>query len=117
SSEYPARMSSTVSWLSALRLGLGSERLFSGGGNLDPLRVRRRLGIVVVVPVPPLVRRRLRVTLRRVFPNLLPAERRDVEVAPNGPHRLVAANIDEVRTEDPLAVANEHVVAVPFMDA
>src|SRR5258706_16131166 len=28
---------------------------FSSLGYLDPLRVRRRLGVVVVVPVPPLV--------------------------------------------------------------
>ena len=34
-----------------------SEGGFSSVGNLDPLRVRRGLGVVVVVPVPPLVRR------------------------------------------------------------
>src|SRR6266576_7262990 len=52
------------------------------GYDIDPLRVRRGLGVVVVVPVPPLVRRGLGVTLGRVLPSLLPAERRDVEVAP-----------------------------------
>ena len=55
-------------------------RLFvapSDGGSLrvrqdiDPLRMRRGLGVIVVVPVPPLVRRGLRVTLRRVLPVLL----------------------------------------------
>ncbi len=33
------------------------------------------------------------------------------------PHRLVAAVVDEVCAEHPLAVAEEHVVAVPFIDA
>jgi len=42
-------------------------------------------------------------------------ERGEVEVAPGGPHRLVAAVVDEVCAEYPLAVAEEHVVAVPFM--
>ena len=49
--------------------------------------------------------------------SLRTAERRDVEVAPGGPHRLVAAAVDEVCSEHPLAVAEEHVVAVPFIDA
>src|SRR2546430_6256030 len=73
-----------------------SEGGFSSVGHLDPLRVRRGLGVVVVVPVPPLVRRGLGITLWRVLPSLLTAERRDVEVAPGGPHRLVAAAVDEV---------------------
>src|SRR5260370_23112728 len=51
-----------------------SEGGFSSVGHLDPLRVGRGLGVVVVVPVPPLVRRSLGVTLRRVLPTLLPAE-------------------------------------------
>src|ERR1700677_3655653 len=95
------------------------SRLLEGGfssvGHLDPLPVRRGLGVVVVVPVPPLVWRGLGVTVWRVLPSLLAAERRDVEVAPGGPHRLVAAAVDEVCAEDPLAVAAEHVVAVPFI--
>ena len=33
------------------------------------------------------------------------------------PHRLVAAAVDEVGAEHALAVAEEHVVAVPFVDA
>src|SRR5215472_15365439 len=75
---------------------------FSSVGYLDPLRVRRDLALVVVVPVPPLVRRRLRVTFWRVLPSLLTAERRDIEVAPGGPHRLIAAAIDELGAEHPL---------------
>src|SRR4029077_20830307 len=69
-----------------LRVAL-SEGGFSSVGHLDPLLVRRGLGVVVVVPVPPLVRRGLGVTRWRVLPSLLPAERSDVEVAPGGPHR------------------------------
>ena len=39
------------------------------------------------------------------------------EAAPRGPHRLIAAVVDEVCAEHPLAIAEEHVVAVPFIDA
>jgi hypothetical protein len=39
----------------------------------------------------------------------------DVEVAPGRPHRLVAAAVDEVGAIDPVAVAEEHVVAVPLV--
>src|SRR5579859_2513782 len=58
-----------------------SEGGFSSVRHLDPLRVRRGLGLVVVVPVPPLVRRVLGVPLWRDLPSLLTAERRNVEVA------------------------------------
>src|SRR5580692_6386239 len=101
-------------------------RLFvapSGGGSLrvgydiDPLRVRRGLSVIVVVPVPPFVWRGLGITLRRVLPSLLAAERRDVKIAPDGPHCLVATVVDEVCAEHPLAVAKEYVVAVPLVDA
>src|SRR5215813_2066397 len=94
-----------------------SEGGFSSVGHLDPLRVRRCLGVVVVVPVPPFVRRGLGVTLWRVLPLFLTAERRDVEIAPGGPHGLVAAAVDEVCAEHPLAVVEEDIVAVPFIDA
>src|ERR1035438_6670396 len=87
------------------------------GCYVDPLHVRRGFGFVVVVPVPPLVWRGLGGTLWRILPSLLTAERRKVEVAPGGPHRLVAAVVDEVGAEHPLAVAEEHVVAVPFINA
>src|SRR5579859_424493 len=94
-----------------------SEGGFSSVGHLDPLAVGRGLGVVVVVPVPPLVRWGLGITLWRVLPSLLAAERRDIEVAPGGPHRLVAAVVDEVCAKHTLSVAEEHVVAVPFVDA
>src|SRR5262245_13002467 len=69
------------------------------------------------MPVPPFVRRGLGVTLWRGRPSLLTAERGDVEVAPGGPHRLVAAAVNEVCAEHPLAVTEEHVVAMPLIDA
>src|SRR5580704_4697426 len=94
-----------------------SEGGFSSVGHLDPLRVRGGLSVVVVVPVPPLVRRGLGITFWRVLPSFLTAERCNVAVAPGGPHRLVAAAVDEVCPEHALAVAEEHVVAVPFIDA
>src|ERR1041385_1170000 len=79
----------------SIRIAL-SKRSFSGIGNLHPLRIRRCLGVIVVVPVPPFVRRRLRITLRRVFPLFLPAKRSDIEIVPGVPHLLVAAIVDEV---------------------
>src|SRR5712671_7088526 len=94
-----------------------SEGGFSNVGHLDPLRVRRGLGVVVVVPVPPLVRRGLGVTLWRVLPGLLTTECRHIEVAPGGPHRLVAAAVDEVGAEDLAAVADECIMAVPLVHA
>src|SRR5690349_18689382 len=78
--------------------------------DVDPLRVGRGLLAVVVVPIPPLVRLRLRITLRRVLPSLLATERRNVEVAPDSPHRLIAAIVDEVCAEHLVAVAEEHIV-------
>src|SRR5690348_14447430 len=72
---------------------------------------------VRVVVVPPRVRRSLRIALRRVFPRLLAAERRDVQVTPGASHRLVTPAVNEVRPVDPLAVANECVVAVPLVHA
>src|ERR1700734_2098735 len=94
----------------------------SGGGlrvgdYIDPLRVRRDLGAVVVVPVPPFVRRGLGITLWRVLPSFLAAERRDVEVAPGTAHRLIGTVVNEVCAEYSVAVVKEDVVAVPFVDA
>src|SRR6516164_6792753 len=57
-----------------------SERGFSSVRHLDPFPVRRSLGVVVVVPVPPLVRRGLGVTFGRVLPRLLTAKRCEVEI-------------------------------------
>src|SRR5215210_489712 len=71
--------------------------------------------VVLVVQVPPLVRGRLRIALRRVLPLLLAPERGDVEVGPGAAHRLVAAVVDEVRAEDPAVVLSyEGVGAVPL---
>src|SRR5215213_8369268 len=68
-------------------------------------RRARSPGVAVVV-VPPAVGRGLRVALRRVLPLLLATERGDVEVAPGRPQGLVAAAVDEVGAEDPVAVAD-----------
>src|SRR5215469_348274 len=87
------------------------------GKDIDPLGVRGRLGGVVVVPVPPLVRRSLGITLGRILPSFLTAEGREVEVAPGGSHGLVAAAVDEVCAEHAVAVAKEDIVTVPFINA
>src|SRR6478752_5907756 len=55
----------------------------------------RRL-VVLVVEVPPHVRLRLRVALRRVLPDLLAPERGHVEVGPGRAEGLVTAAVDEV---------------------
>src|ERR1700719_1303818 len=99
----------------------GLAALFPKGGHSgvrdrDPLRIGRGVGDVTVVPVPPLVRPALGIALRRILPLLLTPERRDVEVAPNGAHRLIAAAADEIGAEHALAVTDEGVVAVPFVD-
>src|SRR6478609_756473 len=70
---------------------------------------RLRIG---VVPVPPLIRRRLRMARRRVLPMLLAAKRREVQVAPGATHLLVAAVVDEVGAKDVLAVADEPIRAL-----
>src|SRR4029077_16706110 len=72
---------------------------------------------VLVVSVPPLVGRRLRVALGRVLPLLLASERGDVEVAPGAAHRLAAATVDEGGAKHPIVVADEGVGAVPLGDA
>src|SRR5580692_509838 len=87
-----------------------------GVRHLDPFRIGRGIGDVKLVPVPPFVRPALRIAFRRILPRLLPAERGHVEVAPDGAHRLVTAAIDEVGAEHFAAVADERVVAVPFVD-
>src|SRR5262245_51756533 len=86
---------------------------------IDDGRPVGRPGVLVgVVPVPPLVRRRLRVALRRVLPVLLTPKRGDVEVIPRAPHLLVAAVVDEVGAKHLVVVrADERVRAVPFVDA
>src|SRR4029453_17042254 len=85
---------------------------------IDDARPLGRRGVVVlVVPVPPLVRRGLRVALRRVLPVLLASECRDVEIVPGTAHLLVAAVVDEVGAEHLFAVADEGVRAVPLVHA
>src|ERR1035438_2767101 len=82
-----------------------------------PPRVGRGVDAVIVVPIPPYIRLGLRVALGRILPLFLSPERGRVEVAPGRPHRLVAAAVYEVRAEHTLAVAEEYVVAVPFVHA
>src|SRR5438045_8675972 len=60
---------------------------FPGVGYGHPRRVRRGVGNVTVVPVPPFVRSALGIAFRRVLPYLLAPERRHVEIAPSGSHR------------------------------
>src|SRR5512133_3256877 len=93
------------------------ERGLSGVRHFDPSLVRRGAFDVAVVPVPPLVGRGLRIALGRILPLLLAAERRDIEVVPGASHLLVAAVVDEVGSVNLVAVAEEHVGAVPFADA
>src|SRR4051812_31957819 len=88
-----------------------------GLASVEQAHERSGVPAVRVVVVPPLVRRGLRVALGGVLPLLLAAERRDVEVAPGGAEMLVAAGIDEVGAEDPVAVADEDVVPVPLVHA
>src|ERR1700722_3257816 len=76
----------------------------AGVRHRDPFRIRRGIGHVTVVPVPPFVRPALRITLRRILPLLLTSERRHVEVVPDGAHRLVAAAVDEVGAVHALAL-------------
>src|ERR671910_1621650 len=97
----------------------GARRSPTGGfpPPAGGLRERSRALAVLVVQVPPLVPRRLRVALGRVLPLLLAPERGQVEVAPGAPHRLVAAAVDEVGAEDLVALADEGVRAVPLADA
>src|ERR1051326_175951 len=106
------------SFLARLRLFLAS----SDGGSLrvsydiNPLRVRRGLSTVVVMPVPPFVRLCLGVAFWRVLPTLLAAEGGDIEIAPDCSHRLIAAAVNEIGAEHPFAVTEEYVMAVPFID-
>src|SRR5215207_5457336 len=98
----------------------GARRRSPTGGFPPPaagLHERSRALAVLVVQVPPLVRRRLRIALGRVLPLVLAPERGQVEVAPSAAHRLVAAVVDEVGAKDLLALADEGVGAVPLIHA
>src|SRR6185312_6075621 len=103
SHSLPTRRNSRGSFL--LARALLPERLLSRGRYLDPLLVRCRIRDVAVVPVPPLVGRRLGIALGRILPELLPAEGGDVEVVPGAAQLLVAAVIEEVGAEYAVAVA------------
>src|SRR4051812_48203291 len=72
--------------------------------------------VVLVAPAPPGVGRGLRPGFGGVLPLLLAAVWRDVEEAPGRPERLIATGVDEVRATDLVAVAQEHVRAVPLRD-
>src|SRR4030095_13571369 len=72
---------------------------------------------VFVVPIPPFVRLRLRVALRRVLPLLLASQRCNVEIVPGVPHLLVAAVVYEIGAEHAIAVPDERVGAVPLVYA
>src|SRR5580692_2380246 len=94
-----------------------SEGGFASVGHLGPLPVRRGFGIVVVVPVPPLVGRGLGVSFGGVLPEFLASERGQVEETPGAAHGFVAAVVDEVSAENAVSVADEGVMAMPFVDA
>src|SRR5581483_11637259 len=86
----------SFAWLCVWLLIACPKSRFAGVGYLDPFRVGRGFGGVIVVPVPPFVGRGLRRAFGRILPSLLAAERGEIEVTPRGPHRLVAAIVDEV---------------------
>src|SRR5204863_10007011 len=90
---------------------------WSGCRLTPPRRQPASRGLVVLVmQPPPPVRRSLRVTVRRILPFLLPAQRGQIEVAPRAPYGFITAVVDEVRAEDPFAFAQEHVGAMPLVD-
>src|SRR5580704_3708090 len=91
------------------------QRLLCVLHHFYPARVER--GGVFVVPVPPLVGLSLGIALWRILPLLLAPEGRHVKVAPCTPHRFVATVVNEVSAENPLALSEEHVVSVPFINA
>src|SRR4030095_12968085 len=72
---------------------------------------------VLVVPIPPLVRRCLRIVLRRVLPLFLAPESSNVEIVPSVPHLFVTAVVDKVGAEHAVAFTYERVRAVPLIHA
>src|SRR5262249_21177674 len=68
-----------------------------------------------VMPVPPFIWRSFGITFRRILPHFLAAERREIEITPDSPHRLIAAIVDEIGAENLVAVPDESVVAMPFV--
>src|SRR5260370_39940599 len=86
--------------------GLGGVR------HPDAFRVRRGIGGVTGVPVPPFVRPDLGVALGRVLPPLLTPERRRDEAAPDATPRVVAAAVSEVGAEEERATPHAEVVGI-----
>src|SRR5918998_1352644 len=72
-----------------------SRRLLPAQSGSAPVVATSAPLLVLVVQVPPLVWRCLRVALRRVLPLLLAPESGQIEVAPGAAHRLIAAVVDE----------------------
>src|SRR5512132_3268940 len=107
---FLASSAARIFWLAVSSVNGGS------GGRASDLWTGSPALAVGVMVVPPSVRRGLRVALRGVLPFLLAAERGDVEVVPGVPHLLVAAGGDEVGAEDPVALADKRVGAVPLVD-
>src|SRR5271168_1654024 len=99
-------------------MSAGRRTLVVGIGRIRLTKPSRWLALAVfVVPVPPFVRRALRVALRRVLPKFLPAQRRHVQKAPGVAQYLVAAVVDEVGPVDLVPVVDEYVGAVPLVHA
>src|SRR5579863_1115541 len=77
--------------------------------------MNRLFRTIFVVASPPRIRRRLWPAFGRVFPGLLPAERRQVEECPDAAQGLDAARAGEIGAIDmALIVAQEHAKPVPL---
>src|SRR5881227_281222 len=73
-----------------------------------PSAVSRLISLLVfVVPPPPFIRRRLRPASGRVFPGLLPAERRQVQKRIETTQQLIATSTGKIRVEYLFAVAQK----------
>ena len=94
----PVRFSSSMARHERSR-GVAAASRCAAPANLFEDLGGRFVVAVPVVPIPPLIRRRLRVGLRRVLPFLLTPEGSDVQVVPSVPHLLVTAVVDEVCAE------------------
>src|SRR5690606_34757390 len=68
-----------------------------------------------VVPVPPLIGRRLWIAFRRVFPVFLPTQWGNVQVIPGAAHLFIAAIIEKIGSEYLAAISIKDISAVPFI--
>jgi hypothetical protein len=91
---FKKRMGWTIPWYSSF----GSDFNYDFGVTTDT--------VPVVMP-PPCVRRSLRPALGRILPNLLPAKRRQVEVAEVAAEVFNTASVGEVGVIDIFAIAQE----------